>query len=232
MTTIKRWSIAELRFAGAKEHDVNYVSEVHYDAALAREAQLRVDREDDANTFNRAMEKLQRSETELQQLAVELEGLVEEEFAAIPSQNAYHGLLGRMLAALKPPARQAFVIGRSLNKQALSECVRQLNSQAGQHQDEVIERQKNLISSLRAQLAESYSIGAKIQLQPVGFLHEHFRDAQDQQTGAIAWVEESLFCLPVYLGLPVQAAEAVSERQHGIPGTSFQRLNKLANEGE
>lgn len=267
MTAIKRWSIAELRFAGGKEHDVNYVPEVHYDAALAREAQLRVDREDDANTFNRAMEKLQRSEaalreeletsnrrfhacdvalkaqtfnynksqqslTVLEQRAVELEGLVEEGFAAIPSQNGYDGLLGRMLAALKPPAPEAFVIGRSLNKQALSECVRQLNSQPGQHQDEVIERQKNLISSLRAELAESYSLGAKIQLQPVGFLHEHFRDAQDQQTGAIAWVEESLFCLPVYLALPVQAAEAVSERQHGIPGTSFQRLNKLANEGE
>lgn len=188
MTAIKRWSIAELRFAGGKEHDVNYVSEVHYDAALTREAQLRVDREDDANTFNRAMEKLQRSETEIRE--------------SLSDKREEFNKLGDRYDALE------------------------------QRHAEVIERQKNLISSLRAELAESYSVGAKIQLQPVGFLHEHFRDAQDQQTGAIAWVEESLFCIPVYLGLPVQAAEAVSERQHGIPGTSFQRLNKLANEGE
>lgn len=65
MSDVERLSIAKLRFAGGKEHDVNYVSEVHYDAALAREAQLRVDRDDDANTFNLAMEKLQRSEAEL-----------------------------------------------------------------------------------------------------------------------------------------------------------------------
>lgn len=65
MSAVKRFSIAQLRFAGGKEHDVNYVSEVHYDAALAREAQLRVDRDDDANTFNLAMEKLQRSNAEL-----------------------------------------------------------------------------------------------------------------------------------------------------------------------
>lgn len=133
--------------------------------------------------------------------------------------------------------RCVFVLGcndcsETLRVVSADKVATQLNNPVGQHQDEVIERQKNLISSLRAELAESYSLGAKIQLQPVGFLHEHFRDAQDQQTGAIAWVEESLFCLPVYLGLPVQAAEAVSERQHGIPGTSFQRLNKLANEGE
>lgn len=37
MSAVKRFSIAQLRFAGGKEHDVNYVSEVHYDAALARE---------------------------------------------------------------------------------------------------------------------------------------------------------------------------------------------------
>lgn len=67
MSAVERFSIAQLRFAGGKEHDVNYVSEVHYDAALAREAQLRVDRDDDANTFNLAMEKLQRSEAALRE---------------------------------------------------------------------------------------------------------------------------------------------------------------------
>lgn len=41
MSDVERLSIAKLRFAGGKEHDVNYVSEVHYDAALAREAALR-----------------------------------------------------------------------------------------------------------------------------------------------------------------------------------------------
>lgn len=250
MSAVKRFSIAQLRFAGGKEHDVNYVSEVHYDAALAREAQLRVDRDDDANTFNLAMEKLQRSEAELrdelgaakgeydravnkvdalvesltvagvgecptpykspkqllaesvareaalrlelgltieakehrmdelaaalkelalwksnhanmvertkllrdrpdmpveriaafdrmgaiqqrltvvEQRAVELEGLVEEGFAAIPSQSGYDGLLGRMLTTLKPHAPLAFVLGRSLNKQGLNELVRQFN---------------------------------------------------------------------------------------------------------
>lgn len=86
----------------------------------------------------------------------------------------------------------------------------QLNNPDSKHLDEVIERQKNLISSLRAELAESYSVGAKIQLQQVGFLHEHFRDAQDQQLGTISWAEESLFCLPVYLGLPVQASDGES----------------------
>ncbi|RUT30866.1 hypothetical protein WG29040_23290 [Pseudomonas sp. PAMC 29040] len=65
MSAVKRFSIAQLRFAGGKEHDVNYVSVVHYDAAVAREAQLRVDRDDDANTFNLELEKLQRSEAAL-----------------------------------------------------------------------------------------------------------------------------------------------------------------------
>ena len=39
--TVERHSIATLRYAGGKEHDVKYVSEVAYDAALAREAALR-----------------------------------------------------------------------------------------------------------------------------------------------------------------------------------------------
>ena len=38
---VERLTIATLRYAGGKEHDVRYVSEVHYDAALAREAALR-----------------------------------------------------------------------------------------------------------------------------------------------------------------------------------------------
>lgn len=38
---VERHTIANLRYAGGKEHDVRYVSEVHYDAALAREAALR-----------------------------------------------------------------------------------------------------------------------------------------------------------------------------------------------
>lgn len=38
---VERHSIATLRYAGGKEHDVKYVSEVAYDAALAREAALR-----------------------------------------------------------------------------------------------------------------------------------------------------------------------------------------------
>lgn len=39
--SVERHSIATLRYAGGKEHDVKYVSEVAYDAALAREAALR-----------------------------------------------------------------------------------------------------------------------------------------------------------------------------------------------
>lgn len=35
MNDIKRWSIAELRYAGGAEHDVKYVSEVDYDTAYA-----------------------------------------------------------------------------------------------------------------------------------------------------------------------------------------------------
>lgn len=35
MNDIKRWSIAELRYAGGAEHDVKYVSEVDYDAVAA-----------------------------------------------------------------------------------------------------------------------------------------------------------------------------------------------------
>lgn len=38
---VERHSIATLRYAGGKEHDVKYVSEVAYDAALARGAALR-----------------------------------------------------------------------------------------------------------------------------------------------------------------------------------------------
>ena len=42
---VERHTIANLRYAGGKEHDVRYVSEVHYDAALAREVALREDRD-------------------------------------------------------------------------------------------------------------------------------------------------------------------------------------------
>ena len=90
-------------------------------------------------------------------------------------------------------------------------------------------------AALRVQLNDattSLETISKHQGEPVGFLHKHFREAQDVQLGAIAWVEEGLFCIPAYLGAPMQAAEAESEREQGIPGTSFQRLNQLANEGE
>ena len=40
-TPVERHTIANLRYAGGKEHNVRYVSEVDYDAALAREAALR-----------------------------------------------------------------------------------------------------------------------------------------------------------------------------------------------
>lgn len=39
-TPVERHTIANLRYAGGKEHDVRYVSEVHLDAALAREAEV------------------------------------------------------------------------------------------------------------------------------------------------------------------------------------------------
>lgn len=39
--SVERLTIDTMRYAGGKEHDVRYVSEVHYDAALAREAALR-----------------------------------------------------------------------------------------------------------------------------------------------------------------------------------------------
>lgn len=80
--------------------------------------------------------------------------------------------------------------------------------------------------------AEPEGLTAKHQGELAGFLHKHFREAQDIQQGAISWAEESLFCIPVYLGGSVQAVEAESERAHEIPGTSFQRINQLANEGE
>lgn len=38
---VERFTIAKLRYAGGAEHDVRYVSEAHYDAALGREAALR-----------------------------------------------------------------------------------------------------------------------------------------------------------------------------------------------
>lgn len=69
-------------------------------------------------------------------------------------------------------------------------------------------------------------------VKPVGFLHKRFRESQHRQAGVIFWDEESLFSIPVYLGAPMQAAGAESERDQGIPGTSFQRLNQLANQGE
>lgn len=37
---VERFTIATLRYAGGKEHDVRYVSETHFDAALAREAEV------------------------------------------------------------------------------------------------------------------------------------------------------------------------------------------------
>lgn len=37
---VERHTIANLRYAGGKEHNVRYVSEVHFDAALAREAEV------------------------------------------------------------------------------------------------------------------------------------------------------------------------------------------------
>lgn len=40
MSQAERFTIAKLRYAGGSEHFVRYVSEVHYDAALAREAVL------------------------------------------------------------------------------------------------------------------------------------------------------------------------------------------------
>lgn len=48
--------------------------------------------------------ELQQRLTVAEQRESELEGLLEEGFAAIPSQQGYDGLLGRMLAALKPAA--------------------------------------------------------------------------------------------------------------------------------
>ena len=39
--SVERFTIATLRYAGGSEHDVRYVSERDYDAALAREAALR-----------------------------------------------------------------------------------------------------------------------------------------------------------------------------------------------
>ena len=40
MSQVERFTIAKLRYAGGSEHYVRYVSEVHYDASLAREAAL------------------------------------------------------------------------------------------------------------------------------------------------------------------------------------------------
>jgi len=39
---------------------------------------------------------------------------------------------------------------------------------------------------------------------PVGFLHRHFRDALGIHLGAIAWNQDSLFSIPVYLDPPAE----------------------------
>lgn len=80
--------------------------------------------------------------------------------------------------------------------------------------------------------AEPDGLAAKHRGEPVGFLHKNFRETQHRQEGVIFWTEESLFSIPVYLGAPVPAVWPEIEREQGIPGTSFQRLNQLANEGE
>lgn len=60
--------------------------------------------------------------------------------------------------------------------------------------------------------------------EPVGFLHRQFRDNQSNQLGAITWKEESLFCVPVYLGAPAQAGQSLAlERERA----DFERFREV-----
>lgn len=106
---VERFTIATLRYAGGSEHDVRYVSEVHYDAALAREAAL-LGKLDEwlAHSVKVSGEStaLQKRLTVAEQRAAELESAAREmlRIAGIANQgsNAYNRAIINLHSALKP----------------------------------------------------------------------------------------------------------------------------------
>lgn len=74
--SVERFTIATLRYAGGSEHDVRYVSERDYDAALAREAALREElskQVERANDYASKLTGAQQRLTVAEQRAGELE---------------------------------------------------------------------------------------------------------------------------------------------------------------
>ena len=68
--SVERFTIATLRYAGGSEHDVRYVSERDYDAALAREAALREELKLQKNHFKIQLHGAKGSDAMQQRLTV------------------------------------------------------------------------------------------------------------------------------------------------------------------
>ena len=108
------------RFWCHEAQNIRCVRESDYDAALAREAQLRADREDDANTFNTAFEKLQGIEAALRN---ELALLKNEDlkFRALLEQEGEIKSLKQRLAETDKRAVEAEELLKA-SLEALCEC--------------------------------------------------------------------------------------------------------------
>ena len=99
---VERHSIATLRYAGGKEHDVKYVSEVAYDAALAREAALREELAALRESYE-AMRDRKNSIVYLQQRLTVAEQRVQRMVECSKGQDSVAtGYLSDILALLKP----------------------------------------------------------------------------------------------------------------------------------
>jgi hypothetical protein len=91
-----------------------------------------------------------------------------------------------------------------------------LDAPAAQHQGDVIEQQKNLIASLRAELVESYRIGAQHQGEPVAwavFERGHIADNTTDPDLARQWIEGGADVAPLYIHPPTTNVLARSTPQ-------------------
>lgn len=89
-TPVERHTIANLRYAGGKEHDVRYVSEVHLDAALAREAEVGRLYDSLVNRSNRERDASYKRESALREELPRYKNLFGQAQKAIDRLNELH----------------------------------------------------------------------------------------------------------------------------------------------